>query len=101
MSFVLVGMILLLLASPGWSPQWLAYLVPLVLLSLPQPRASLYVVALTAVVILEWPVLLSRGRFDLLWLTVTIRTALLILLAVDAWRCARSDLPAHSSQVPA
>jgi hypothetical protein len=101
MSFVLVGMILLLLASPGWSPQWLAYLVPLVLLSLPQPRASLYVVALTAVVILEWPVLLSRGRFDLLWLTVMIRTAILILLAVDAWRCARRDLPALSPQVPA
>jgi hypothetical protein len=94
-------MVLLLLASPGWSPQWLAYLVPLVLLSLPQPRAALYVVALTAVVILEWPVLLSRGRFDLLWLTVTVRTALLILLAVDAWRCARGGLPAHGSQVPA
>jgi len=52
-------------------------------------------------VILEWPVLLSRGRFDLLWLTVMIRTAILILLAVDAWRCARRDLPALSPQVPA
>ena len=101
MSFVLVGMILLLLASPGWSPQWLAYLVPLVLLSLPQPRSALYVVALTAVVILEWPVLLSRGRFDLLWLTVTVRTAVLVLLAVDAWKSARRDPAAHSTQVPA
>ncbi len=101
MSFVLVGMILLLLASAGWSPQWLAYLVPLVLLSLPQSRGALYVVALTSVVILEWPVLLSRGRFDLLWLTVTVRTAVLVLLAVDAWKTARRDPSAHTSQVPA
>ncbi len=98
---LLIGMILLFLASPGWSPQWLAYLVPLVLLCLPHPRGTLYVVALTAVVILEWPVLLSRGRFDLLWLTVTIRTVVLVLLAVDAWRIARLELPAPAAPRPA
>jgi hypothetical protein len=101
MSFLLVSMILLFLASPGWSPQWLAYLVPLVLLSLPEPRSALFVVALTAVAILEWPVLLSRGRFDLLWLTVTIRTAVLILLAVEAWRVARLESPTPGARSPA
>ena len=95
---LLIGMVLLFLASPGWSPQWLAYLVPLVLLGLPHPRGALYVVALTAVAILEWPVLLSRGRFDLLWVTVTIRTAVLVLLAVDAWRTARLELPAPAAR---
>jgi hypothetical protein len=78
-------------ASLGWSPQWLAYFVPLVLLSLPHPRGALYAVALTSAVIHEWPVLLSRGRFDLLWITVAARTLVLVMLAVDAWRTARSE----------
>jgi hypothetical protein len=89
--FLLVALILLFLASPGWSPQWLAYLVPVVLLALPLPRGALYSVALTSVAILEWPVLLSRGRFDLLWVTVALRTMILVVLAVDAWRVARSE----------
>jgi hypothetical protein len=92
-SLLLVGLAVLFLASPGWSPQWLAYLVPVVLLSLPHPRGALYSVALTSVAILEWPVLLSRGRFDLLWVTVTVRTMVLAVLAVDAWRTARGEPP--------
>jgi hypothetical protein len=97
-SFLLSAMILLFLASPGWSPQWLAYLVPLILLSLPQPRGALYVIVLTAIAVLEWPVLLSRGRFDLLWVTVTIRTLVLILLAADAWRGARLEQAAAAAR---
>ena len=92
--FVLVAFVVLLLASPGWSPQWLAYLAPLILLALPERPGSLYVAVLTAVALLEWPVLLSRGRFDLLWLTVSLRTSVMILLAVEAWRAARSAAPA-------
>jgi len=97
-SFLLSATILLFLASPGWSPQWLAYLVPLILLSLPQPRGALYIIALTAIAVLEWPVLLSRGRFDLLWVPVTIRTTVLILLAADAWRGARLEQAAAAAR---
>jgi hypothetical protein len=86
-----VGLVLLFLASPGWSPQWLAYLVPVVLLSLPHPKGALYSIALTAVAVLEWPVLLSRGRFDWLWVTVAVRTMVLIVLAADVWRTARGE----------
>jgi len=93
-AFVLAAFTLLLLASPGWSPQWLAYLAPLILLALPERAGWLYVAVLTAVAILEWPVLLSRGRFDLLWLTVILRTTVMVLLAVDAWRVARVAAPA-------
>jgi hypothetical protein len=92
--FVLAAFVLLLLASPGWSPQWLAYLAPLILLALPERMGWLYLAVLTAVAILEWPVLLSRGRFDLLWLTVILRTMVMVLLAVDAWRVARAAAPA-------
>jgi hypothetical protein len=92
--FVLAAFVLLLLAAPGWSPQWLAYLAPLILLALPERMGWLYLAVLTAVAILEWPVLLSRGRFDLLWLTVTLRTTVMVLLAVEAWRVARVAAPA-------
>jgi hypothetical protein len=78
-------------ASLGWSPPWLAYLVPVVLSSLPLPRGALYSVALSSVAILDWPVLLSLGRFDLLWVTVALRTLVLIVLTIDAWRIARSE----------
>lgn len=90
---MLVALVLVFLASPGWSPQWLAYLVPMILLGLPQPRSALYSLALTAVVVLEWPVLLSRGRFDLLWITVLVRTLLLVLLGIDAWQRAWTESP--------
>ncbi len=90
-SLLLVALVLLFLASPGWSPQWLAYLVPVVLLGLPHPRGALYSVALTSIAILEWPVLLSRGRFDLLWVTVAVRTLVMVVLAVDAWRITRGE----------
>jgi len=79
-------MALFFLWSRGWSPQWLGMLTPLVLLSLPLERAVLYLVVLTFVNIAEWPVLLSRGLFQGLYLTVPMRTILLVLLALDLWR---------------
>ncbi|MEE9216594.1 MAG: glycosyltransferase 87 family protein [Anaerolineales bacterium] len=83
----LLGLLLCLvyLASPGWSPQWLAYLIPLVLLSLAMRRAALFSVSLALVALLEWPILLSRGRFDLLALPVLLRTLIMILLAIELY----------------
>ena len=72
--------------SRGWSPQWLGMLMPLLLLSLPLERASLYLIVLAFINIAEWPVLLSRGFNQWLYLTVPVRTVLLVLLAVDLWR---------------
>ena len=80
--FLALTFCLFLLWSRGWSPQWLAYLVPLLLLSLPIGQALGFGLNLVCVALLEWPVLLSRGRFDLLWLPVILRTALLVVLAV-------------------
>jgi len=86
----LLGMLLCLvfLASPGWSPQWLAYLIPVVLLSLPMRRAALFSISLALVALLEWPILLSRGRFDLLALPVLLRTLIMILLAFELYSAA-------------
>jgi hypothetical protein len=84
--FTTVTVLLFFLWSRGWSPQWLGTLVPLVLLSLPLERAALYLIVLTFINIAEWPVLLSRGMNQWLYLTVPLRTGLLVLLVVEVWR---------------
>jgi hypothetical protein len=84
--FTTVTVLLFFLWSRGWSPQWLGTLVPLVLLSLPLERAVLYLIVLTFINIAEWPVLLSRGMNQWLYLTVPLRTGLLVLLVVEVWR---------------
>jgi hypothetical protein len=77
---------ILLLWSRGWSPQWMAYLIPLLLLSLPLPRSLIYGVSLVTVALLEWPILLSRGRFDLMWLPIVLRTLLIAMLGFECGR---------------
>lgn len=86
-------MVLFFLWSRGWSPQWLGMLAPLMLLSLPLERAALYLVVLTFVNIAEWPVLLSRGLFQGLYLTVPMRTALLALVLTEIARWYRRGSP--------
>ena len=85
-SFVGLTVLLFLLWSKGWSPQWQVFLFPLVLLALPYRRALLFVMTLSAVNLAEWPVLLSRGLNQWLYLTVLLRTGLLILLGFSLWQ---------------
>jgi hypothetical protein len=85
-AFVCLTLVIFLLWSKGWSPQWQVFLFPLVLLALPYRQALLFVLTLSAVNLAEWPVLLSRGMNEWLYLTVSLRTGLLLLLAVSLWR---------------
>jgi hypothetical protein len=85
-----------LLWSRGWSPQWQMLLVPLILLALPLQRAVLFSVVFGIVNFVEWPVLLSRGWSWSLWLTVPVRTLLIVLLATEfysVWRRPGVNLP--------
>lgn len=84
--FLTITVLIFFLWSRGWSPQWLGTLAPLVLLCLPLERSVLYLSILTFVNIAEWPVLLSRGMNQWLYLTVPLRTILLALLVVELWR---------------
>jgi hypothetical protein len=59
------------------------------LLSLPLERTVLYVIVLTFINLAEWPVMLSRGFNQWLYLTVPLRTVLLVLIAVELWRGVR------------
>jgi hypothetical protein len=91
-SFLGLTWAVFLLWSPGWSPQWVLYLLPLVLLALPEREAALLAVALALVNLLEWPVLLSRGLFWGLWLTIPLRTLLNVLLVLEFWRVIRNPI---------
>jgi hypothetical protein len=86
MAFLGLTWCLFLLWSPGWSTQWVFYLLPFILLALPEREALLFALTLVFINLLEWPVLLSRGYNWGLWLTITIRTLLIVLLAVAFWQ---------------
>ena len=85
LGFVGITIVLFFLWSPGWSPQWVLVLIPLPLLVLPERRAIMITLLLAVVSLIEWPLLLSRGLFGLLWLPIVLRNFLFLLLLVDYW----------------
>lgn len=85
-AFVCVTLVLFFLWSKGWSPQWQTLLFPLLLLVLPLRRSVLFILVLSFVNLAEWPVLLSRGLNQWLYLTVPLRAGLFVLLVVELWR---------------
>ncbi len=84
-----VTWILFLLWSPGWSPQWILYLLPLALLTLPERRGLWICLGLTLVTLLEWPTLLARHIWEGLYLIVPLRTLIFLLLL---WSWVRQSL---------
>jgi hypothetical protein len=71
--------------SPGFSPQWVLYLIPLCLLGLPEREGILMTVVLTLLSLLEWPVLLTRGYDWGLWITIPARTLMIGVCAYQFW----------------
>lgn len=80
----------LMLWTPGFSPQWLLYLIPLMLLSLPEREGFLFTAVLCIVCLAEWPVLISRGLFWTLWVTVPLRFLLFAGLTARVYQLLRS-----------
>lgn len=82
MAMIGLAWCLLILASPGWSPQWVLLIIPLCLLVFPLRRGLILTGLLVLVNFAEWPIIISRGRSDLLWMTILLRTAIIIILVV-------------------
>jgi len=61
-------------------------LIPFLLMTLPMRRSLLYILVLTFINLAEWPLLLSRGMNQYLYLTVPLRTVLLAVLLVELIR---------------
>jgi len=79
---------LFLLASPGWSPQWILYLIPLILLAFPERLSYILGALIVLINLLEWPILLSRGLFWGLNFTIPLRAVIFILMAFEFYQLA-------------
>lgn len=95
--FTALMFVIFFLWSQGWSPQWQTFLIPLLLLVLPQGRAVLFIIVLGFVNFLEWPIILSRGMNQLLPVTIISRTLILIILAVELYQILCSNDTSSSS----
>ncbi|MCB0153997.1 MAG: DUF2029 domain-containing protein [Anaerolineae bacterium] len=84
--FTALTFVIFFLWSPGWSPQWQTFLIPLLLLALPERRAVLFIVVLGFINFVEWPVILSRGLNQLLPVTILARTLILGLVAFELYQ---------------
>jgi len=76
-------LVLFFLWSPGYSPQWVLYLIPFILLSFEKKRSILLGLVILLVNLLEWPLLLSRGMFQFLPGLIILRT--FTYLIVGLW----------------
>ena len=85
-SFIGLSLVIFFLWSPGYSPQWILYLLPFILLCIPGNEAYLLGATMVLVSLLEWPVLLSRGYFWSLYILIPLRTLLTILLGVRLYQ---------------
>jgi hypothetical protein len=81
-SFVAFTMILFYLWTPGYSPQWVLTLIPLILLSFGELRAVLICLIILMINLVEWPIILSRGWFHFLDEVVILRTVIYVFVAV-------------------
>lgn len=82
LSFIGLTLVIFFLWSPGYSPQWILYVLPFLILLLPLKRSVLFSLTMVLVHILEWPILLSRGQFNSLWVIIPLRTVLYIVLGI-------------------
>jgi hypothetical protein len=70
-----------LLWSKGWSPQWATLIIPLILLWSPDERGLRWVLLLTGVVFIEWPLADALRSQALLAVAIVARTMMWMVLA--------------------
>ncbi len=81
-SFIGITWILFFLWSPGWSPQWILYLIPIIFLSISPNKAFIIVFFLALISLIEWPVLLGRHIYEGLWILIFLRTIIFLVLFI-------------------
>ena len=87
-------LIMFFLWSPGYSPQWMLFILPLIMLVVEENRNYLIAVTVVLVNLLEWPIMLSRGLFQGLPGLIVLRSLIYVLIAVLLIRVV---LPGNSS----
>ncbi len=99
------GMTLMLfhLWSKGWSPQWITLLLPFLLLLYPNGRGVLFVLVLSFVNLLDWPLAFAFQNNLLYVFGIVMRTLLFILILLDLYSRFKAGVAAgqmEPSQVP-
>lgn len=94
--FALMTLGIFFLWSPGWSPQWELYLLPLILLVLPPRKAVMIGFSLILINLVEWPLILTQGKIQLLPVTVGLRTFLLFLMSFLGYQISFGKLEERS-----
>jgi len=90
-SFFGITWIVYLLWSPGWSPQWILYLIPLVLLTFPVEKGFFWCMLLILLTLIEWPTLLKHNLFVGLWIIVPARILIFFVLIANWYRVIKPD----------
>lgn len=80
--FIGITWILFFLWSPGWSPQWILYIIPIILLTIPPNKGFMIVLFLALISLLEWPILLGRHVYEGLWILILFRIIIFIVLLI-------------------
>lgn len=95
-AFVGITWVVFLLWSPGWSPQWILYLIPLILLTLQQDKAIFWTFLLVLVAVLEWPTFFTHNLWWGLWIVAPARTILFIFLLIFWYRIVKTPAASES-----
>lgn len=90
-SFFGITWVVFLLWSSGWSPQWILYLIPLILLTFPIQKALFWNFILILFTMLEWPTLLGHQLFFLMGPIAVIRSILLVALGIFWYRFTQQE----------
>jgi hypothetical protein len=94
--FVGITMMLFLLWSKGWGPEWATWVIPFLLLLYPNWRGILCVLLLSFTSMLDWPISLAVRNQWLYVVGVLTRTALFAGIAIDLYlELTRSKPTAH------
>ncbi len=97
--FTGIVLMLFLLWSKGWSPQWATLVIPIWLLVYPNWRGLLLTLVLTFVGLLDWPLTLSVNNPALYVMGVLGRAALFVLVAIDLYVELTQRAPAQNDSV--
>ncbi|MDD5368012.1 MAG: glycosyltransferase 87 family protein [Anaerolineaceae bacterium] len=81
-AFVGITWMVHLFWNPGWSPQWVLYLIPLILLSFSWEKGMRWALLMVLLTIFEWPLVLGRHAWAGLWVIVPLRMLLFAVLLV-------------------
>ena len=88
-----------LLWSSGWSPQWILYLIPIILLTFPLQKGIFINLLFLLLTIFEWPTLLGHKLFEFMGPIAVLRSIFLIYLIISWVRNSNSfQVPSHKSE---